>query len=214
MKKQLDVEVYSDYTCPWCYIGLERLEQLETELAGEIELRVQWRPFEIHAEVPPAGMPPSALGYPPDRWAAMVANLRRQAEAEGLEIAALERVANTHRALLAGAYAEAEEPERFEQFHRALFRAYFGEGRNIGDPAVIREVAGTAGIDVERMDAALQAGTYEDDLARTTADAGRYGITGTPTFVFGGRHGAVGAQPVAELKRVAERAIAAQAAEP
>ncbi len=207
MKKQLDVEVYSDYTCPWCYIGLERLEQLKQQLADEVELRVDWRPFEIHAEVPAEGMPVSDLSYPPEHWEAMVANLRRQAEAEGLQVGTLSRVANTHRALLAGAYAEAEEPEHFEPFHRALFRAYFGEGRNIGDPAIIREVAAEAGLDVERMEAALAAGTFEHDLERTTADARRYGITGTPTFVFGGRYGAVGAQPTAELRRVAERAL-------
>jgi predicted DsbA family dithiol-disulfide isomerase len=203
----LPVSVYSDYTCPWCYIGSTRLDQLREELAGEVELQVQWRPFEIHPEVPAEGMPVEALPYPREQWEMMVANLRRQAEAEGLPMANRPRVSNTHRALAASAYVQAEEADRFEEFHNRLFRAYFGEGRDIGEDAVLREIAEESGVDAERMEAALAQGSYEGALRETTETARRLGITGTPTFVFGERYGAVGAQPVAELRRVVERAL-------
>lgn len=207
----IPVAVYSDYTCPWCYIGLARLEALRSEMAGTAELTVQWKPFEIHPEVPADGMPVAALGYPPEHWEMMMANLRRAAEAEGLAMANRPKVSNTHRALVASAYAQAEEPEHFERFHHALFRAYFGEGRDLGDPAVVRDVARRSGLDVERMDGALAAGSYEAALRETTEEARRRGITGTPTFVFADRYAAVGAQPAEELRRVVER-VRAEAA--
>jgi predicted DsbA family dithiol-disulfide isomerase len=207
----LPVSVYSDYTCPWCYIGSARLDQLREELADEVELRVEWKPFEIHPEVPREGMPVEALPYPPEQWRMMVENLRRQAEAEGLAMADRPRVGNTHRALAASAYVQAEEPARFEQFHNALFRAYFGEGHDLADPAVLRDLAAGSGVDAERMDAALEQGRFEETLRDTTATARRLGITGTPTYVFGDRYGAVGAQPVEELRRVATMALRAEA---
>lgn len=207
----LPVTVYSDYTCPWCYIGSARLDQLREELAGAVELEVEWKPFEIHPEVPPEGIPAEALPYPREQWEAMMANLRRQAEAEGLDMSSRPRVSNTHRALAASAYVQAEEPERFEAFHNALFHGYFGEGWDLGEPAVVREIAAESGVDVERMEAALDEGRYEGALRETTETARQLGISGTPTFVFAERYGAVGAQPVEELRRVAERALAERA---
>lgn len=204
----LKVSVYSDYTCPWCYIGAARLDRLKEELGDTVELRTEWKPFEIHPEVPREGMPVEALPYPKAQWEAMVANLRRQAESEGLEMTKLETVANTHDALVASAYVQAEEPERFETFHHALFQAYFSEGRNIAEVEVLREIARESGVDADRMEAGLEDGRYEAELTTTTETARRLGITGTPTFVFGDRFGAVGAQPVAELRRVVERALA------
>lgn len=204
----LSVSVYSDYTCPWCYVGSARLDRLREELANEVDLQVEWKPFEIHPEVPPEGLPVEALPYPREQWEMMVEHLRRQAEAEGLEVTSLSRLSNTHRALAASAYVQAEEAERFPEFHEALFRAYFGEGRDLSGPAVLREVAAGSGVDAERMEAALREGRYEGALRETSETARRLGITGTPTFVFGERWGAVGAQPVEELRRVAERALA------
>lgn len=203
----LEVAVYSDYTCPWCYIGTVRLDRLREEMSPEVELRVTWQPFEIHPEVPAEGMPVEALPYSEDQWERMMTNLRRHATEEGIAIDARPKVSNTHRSLAAAEYVQAEESERFGAFHRALFRAYFSEGRDIGDPAVIREIAEECGVDVEAMEAALAEGRYEESLKETSARARRLGITGTPTFVFGGRYAAVGAQPVEVLRRVAERAL-------
>lgn len=206
-RRVIPVSVYSDYTCPWCYIGLERLERLKEQVGDRVELRTEWEPFEIHPEVPPEGMPVSDLPYPPEQWEMMMENLRQVAAQEGLQMGNRPKVSNTHRALVASAYAQAEEPEHFEDFHRNLFRAYFEQGRDLGDPEVIREVATASGLDTERMERALDAGTYEGSLGDTSARARRYGITGTPTFVFADRYAAVGAQPTEELRRVVDRLI-------
>lgn len=203
----LHVTVYSDYTCPWCYLGSRRLDQLQQTLGDRAEIRALWKPFEIHPEVPPHGMPVAALPYPPARFEQMMAHLRAQAAEEGLALADRTHLSNTHRALVASAYAQAEEPEHFHSFHEAIFDAYFGQGRDLNDPAVLRDAAGASGLDVDRMEAALQASAYEHVLWETTDEALRYGIHSTPTYVFDDRYAVVGAQPVAALERVAEAAL-------
>jgi predicted DsbA family dithiol-disulfide isomerase len=170
---------------------------------------VIWRPFEIHPEVPAAGQPLASLGYDPDELAGMMANLRRQAAAEGLDFASrspASLLANTHRALAASAWAQAEAPARFAAFHDAIFRANFCASRNVGDPAVLRELAAAAGIDPDRMDAALAAGAGETAVQQGARDARRHGITAVPAFVFGAGTVVVGAHPPAALARAAEQA--------
>jgi predicted DsbA family dithiol-disulfide isomerase len=139
----------------------------------------------------------------------MMGNLRRQAAAEGIDFAPRSPeslLANTHRALAAGAWAQAEDRERFEAFHGGVFRANFCENRNIGDPAVLREIALAAGLDATRMDTALAAGAGEADLRDAAAEARRRGISAVPAFVFGGREVIIGAHPAAVLLQAAEQA--------
>lgn len=206
---RLDVQVFSDYTCPWCYIGHARLERLRRQLGGEDALDVTWRPFEIHPDVPEEGMPVEELPYSREQWEAMTARLREQAEEEGLEIGSRPLVSNTHEALMAGTWVQEELPERFPEFHEALFRAYFEEGRDLGDRPVLLEVAEERGVDPERLDDALEEGRGEEALEQTGREARSLGITGTPTFVFGGTHVAVGAQPTERLREAVHEALGA-----
>jgi predicted DsbA family dithiol-disulfide isomerase len=139
----------------------------------------------------------------------MMEHLRRQAAAEGIDFAPRSPsslLVNTHRALAASVYGQTEEPERFEAFHKAIFNANFCENRNIGDPAVLRELAAAAGLDVARMDAALEAGAGEAAVRDAAAEARRRDITAVPAFVFGGSSIIVGAHPAAALVQAAEKA--------
>ncbi|MDX1646834.1 MAG: DsbA family oxidoreductase [Longimicrobiales bacterium] len=200
------LEVFSDYTCPWCYVGWARLGTFLERLPGEVPLDVEWRPFEIHPDVPPEGMPVEALPYTPDVWAQMQEALRANAQAEGLEVTRRPKVSNTHRALAAGAWAQAEAPARFPDFHERLFKAYFAEGRDLGEPAVVDALARASGLDVDAMRLALEGDRFDRAIRDTASDARRMGITGTPTFVFDRRVAATGAQPVAVLEAALDRA--------
>jgi predicted DsbA family dithiol-disulfide isomerase len=80
------VEVFSDYTCPWCYVGWARLESALRRVPGESSVDVEWRPYEIHPEVPLEGMSVEDLPYSADHWAAMQEALRRSAAEEGLDL--------------------------------------------------------------------------------------------------------------------------------
>ena len=160
--------------------------------------------------MPPEGLPLSCLGYEPDELAAMMKNLQRHAADDGIAFAPRSSeslLANTHRALAASAIVQTEDPERFAAFHHALFHASFGELRDIGDPAVLRELAVGVGLDAERLDAALAAGAGEAALREGAEDARRQKITAVPAFVFDGREVIVGAHPPAALCQAAERAV-------
>jgi predicted DsbA family dithiol-disulfide isomerase len=157
-------------------------------------------------------MPLSALGYDPDDLAAAMARLREQAAGEGIEFAHRSPeslLANTHRALAASAIVQAEDPGRFEAFHHALFRASFGELRDIGDPSILHGIAARLGLDAARLDAALAAGAGEAALRDAAREAHRRGITAVPAFVFGGREVVIGAYPAEALRQAAERAVCA-----
>lgn len=201
------IDVFSDYTCPWCYVGWARLESALRRVPEGTDVDVRWRPYEIHAEVPPEGMPVEDLPYSSEQWAQMQQALRRSAEDEGLEVGKRPKVSNTHRALMAGEYARVEEPERFPRFHEELFKGYFAEGRDLGDPAVVKDIARVCGLDVHRMTTALDGGEYEAAITETTETARRLGITGTPTFVFDMRFAAVGAQPAEALCQAIDKAL-------
>jgi predicted DsbA family dithiol-disulfide isomerase len=179
-------------------------------VSDRARVRVVWKPFEIHPEVPSGGMPLSALPYTAEELSAMIDNLRQHAVAEGLDFSGLggERgLVNTHRALLAGCYAQEDEPKRFEGFHHAIFRAHFTEGSDINDDEVLKGLAASSGLDVERMMAALDGSTLEEVLRSTTAEAGRRGVTAVPAFRFNDRHLIVGAQPASALAKAVERIL-------
>ena len=133
--------------------------------------------------------------------------LRLSAAEEGLDVGKRPKVSNTHRALMAGEYARAEEPERFPAFHEALFKGYFAEGRDLGDPTVVEDLARSSGLDVGRMTKALDDGEYEEAITATTDAARELGITGTPTFVFDKRFAVVGAQSTEALLQAIDEAL-------
>lgn len=141
----------------------------------------------------------------------MQEHLQRNAAAEGIDFARRSlssQLVNTHRALAASLHAQAEEPDRFEAFHHALFRANFSEMRNIGEPAVLRDIASAAGLDLARLDAALETGAGDSAFREAAAEAHRHRITAIPAFVFGGNRVIVGAHPEAALVQAAEDAAA------
>jgi predicted DsbA family dithiol-disulfide isomerase len=207
MTHAIRLEVFSDYTCPWCYVGWARLRTALRELSEEVVVDVDWRPFEIHPEVLPAGMPVEDLPYPRDVWARMQDTLRESAAAEGLEVGRRPKVSNTHRALLAGSYVQAEDAGVFEAFHERLFTGYFAEGHDLGDATVIDQLALEAGVDVPRLQEVLDGGQYESALVDATRDARMMGISGTPTFVFDRRFATSGAQPAEVLLSAFDEAL-------
>lgn len=196
---QIRVSIYSDYTCPWCYVGSARFERLKERLGDDVELVEKWMPFEIHPEVPSEGMSVDQLPYSKEQFREMIDYLGEQAAAEGLSISNLERVSNTHRALAAATFVQNTYPERFLDFHRRLFEAYFAEGRDLNDEVVLRRTAEEVGVPSDEMLAALTGGEYDDAIAATGEMARRLGISGTPTFVFENEFAVVGAHPVETL---------------
>lgn len=197
------VTVFSDYICPFCYIGDRRLAKVRQQYP----LNVNWRFLEIHPGTPPEGMPLSALGYPPAQWQRMMENLMRMADEEGIHIAERTFTTNSHRALLLAQAAQAEDQEKFLRLNDVLFEAFFGRRLNIAEPDVLMDLAREAGIAESTVERAWTDSDFENRLRQTQADAARMGISGTPTFVIG-RRALAGAVPVSALAEAVRDASA------
>ncbi len=202
MKTRLEVTVYSDYICPFCYIGYLRLSKLR----DEYDLDVDWRFLEIHPDNPPEGKPVTELGYPARHWEMLMANLARMAEEEGVTLAERTFTTNSRQALKLAQAARELQPEVFETLNRGLYEAYFLRRENIGDPAVLRSLASECGVDPDVLERAWGDGRYDEVLAENQRVAARMNIHGTPTYVFGDQVYS-GAIPVNMLRQAARESI-------
>ncbi|HSS63508.1 MAG TPA: DsbA family oxidoreductase [Gammaproteobacteria bacterium] len=200
-KAPLKVTVFSDYVCPFCYVGDARLEKLKCHF----DLEVDWSFFEIHPDNPAEGKPVSELGYSPEQWRRMMANLEAMAAADGLELAPRSFTTNSHRALLLAEAAKDLNDGTFEKLHKRLFSAYFAEQRNIGDEKVLREIAREVGMPDDSVERALTDESFERRLEQQQTRAAMLGIRGVPGFLFG-KYFVSGAVPVETLMTAAEYA--------
>jgi len=197
-KPELRVTVFSDYICPFCYIGDARLQQLR----DEYELKVNWCLLELHPETPAEGMPVVDLGYPVAQWQRMMAGLRDLAVTDDLPLAEHTFTTNSHQALLLAEAAKTCGREVFYALHQSLFEAFFVAGRNIGDARVLSELAIQAGVDEERLQQAWNQPDYEHRLVQYRRAAQELQVSATPTF-FIGRERLDGVVPVARLRQAA-----------
>jgi predicted DsbA family dithiol-disulfide isomerase len=182
-------------------VGERRLARLNEEF----DVRVERRFLEIHPGTPAEGMPISELGYPPDRWARMMENLERRGKGEGIVFSERTFTTNSHKALLLAEAAKEEGSKVFEALNEGLFRAYFTEGKNIGDPLVLRDVARAAGVPAGRLEQAWSDAACEERLARDREAAAQIGITGIPFFILDDRWILEGAVPVEMLRDAAKK---------
>ncbi len=200
-KESLKVTVFSDYICPFCYVGDARLDKLKEHY----DLDVEWSFFEIHPDNPAEGKPVSELGYPPEQWQRMMANLEAMAKKDGLKLAPRSFTTNSHRAMLLAEAAKDMDAEIFERLHKRLFIAYFVEQKNIGDEEVLREIAREVGIPDDAVDRSFRDKAYERRLDQQQTRAAMLGVQGVPGFLFG-KYFVSGAVPVETLIAAAEYA--------
>jgi predicted DsbA family dithiol-disulfide isomerase len=210
----VNVEIWSDVVCPWCYIGKRRFERALAAFEHRNEVEVQWRSFELdpRAAREPSGEDPAerlARKYGMTREDALAAHARVTglAAQEGLTYRLdAARPANTfdahrllHLAAERGVQAAAEE---------RLFAAYFTEGRSLGDPDTLVALAAEVGLDEAAAREVLRSDAYADAVAADEREASELGISGVPFFVVDRRYGISGAQPAELIQQALERAWA------
>ncbi|HYB92174.1 MAG TPA: DsbA family oxidoreductase [Candidatus Binataceae bacterium] len=200
----LEIAMYSDFICPFCYIGFEVIRNLRSEF----DIKLQWRGFQIHPEWPAEGIALDKVRSAVDLDARRAAwpRIAALAEAEGLEMKAPTLLANSRAALLLAEFAN--DQGCGEEFEARVYRAYFNDGANIGDPALLARIAAEAGLDPAAVAEMMKSPHYETRLKDNALEADRRGISGVPTFLIG-EYPLVGAQPTPVmrllLRRVTER---------
>ena len=205
------LDIFSDPICPWCYIGKANLDRA-LEAHANHPFEIEWHPFQLNPEMHAEGA--DRRSYLEVRFggkqnaAGIYARVEQAAEAAGVSInfETMNRVPNTldaHR-LIHWAGLEGRQTVMVS----ALFRAYFRDGKDIGDKATLATLAGDAGMD--KAVAARLLATSEDraDLAARDAHARQRGVNSVPTFVIANQYVLTGAQPVDLWGRVIDELVA------
>jgi predicted DsbA family dithiol-disulfide isomerase len=180
------------------------VERLKTEYGAGVH--VEWLPFLLRPDMPEEGeeLPANIRA----KAAQSFARLQQMAQAQGLPMVNNMRMPNPRRAHEATEYAR--EKGKGEPFHRAVFRLFYGEGRDISDWAVLHAAALEVGLDADDMQRAVTAGTYRQVVEQSIADAHALGINSVPTYVLNDRYAIIGAQPYQVFQEALARLQAEQ----
>ena len=167
-------------------------------------MQVKWVHFPLHPDTPQEGKSLAELfagrGYDVDK---MQAQMRARMAAEGLPYGERKMTFNSRLAQELGKWADTQPGG--EAIHDALFKAYFVDGLNIGDPDVLVEIAQSLGLPGDEAREVIEKRSFKAAIDADWDKSRSYGITGVPTFVAGGR-GLVGAQPYEALENLIREA--------
>jgi predicted DsbA family dithiol-disulfide isomerase len=197
---KLKVIAYSDYICPFCYIGYHRIEQLK----NEFNLDVEWRPFEIHPETPKEGALTDDLPFPKGYLEMAFANVKRLADEDGLTLKFSEKLPNSRLALYISEFARRKG--KFEEFHKLVLDAYWLEGKDIGDKSLLLDIGESVGLDKKEIENYLGTDEPFKAVQKSLKEIRTYGLNGVPSFVIEDRL-IVGAQPYEIFKRVINKIL-------
>jgi predicted DsbA family dithiol-disulfide isomerase len=206
----LIIDVVADVVCPWCYLGWRRLKSA-LALRPDVEAKLIWRPYQLDPTLPEEGVDRkqymASKFRDPEKLKAVHAALVEGGAEEGIrfDFEAIEFSPNTnaaHRlirwALTAGAQ---------DQVVEALFKAYFTDGLDIGDPMVLGDIAEAAGMERLVVLQLLSEGADKEAVAREHAMAVQGGVTGVPFAIFAGKVAVVGAESPERITQAIDQAL-------
>jgi predicted DsbA family dithiol-disulfide isomerase len=204
MAKRMQIDFVSDVVCPWCAVGLASLETALERLEGEIEVEINFQPFELNPDMPPEGEDrdehlTKKYGRSKEEFAAARANIRQRAAAVGFTMNAQDRIYNSfdaHRLLhWAGLVDKPNGGESQPKLKHALLRAYFTDGLNIADPDVLVAKAEEAGLDPGEARAILASDRYAQEVKAEEQAWLATGINSVPAIVVNRTYLISGGQP-------------------
>ena len=216
----LTIDIVSDVVCPWCYIGKRKLEAALAlpEAEGLPEVQIRWHPFQLNPDLPQEGMPrkqylEDKFGGPA-RAAEIYARVGAAGKAVGLDLnfAGIERQANTLLAHALITYAQASPlngPDNVigNAVKERLLKAYFVDGRFIGDIDVLIDIAVAAGLDGADVRRHLSDPAAREAVSQADAQARQMGISGVPFFIFNQKVAVSGAQDPQTLLAAMQQAV-------
>lgn len=207
----MQVEIWSDVVCPWCYLGKRRFEQGLAAFDHRDAVEVVYRSFELDPSAPSETTEPTVdllaakYGMTPAQAQDAQHQMEQRAAAEGLEFRMSDlRSGNTRDAhrLLHLAKESGRQPELAERLHRA----YFSEQLSVFDPASLSGLAVEAGLDAAEVADVLAGDRFAEAVTADEATAQALGATGVPFFVIDRRYGISGAQPAEAITQTLQHA--------
>jgi predicted DsbA family dithiol-disulfide isomerase len=216
MTTHLNIDLVSDVSCPWCAIGLQSLLTARAELAPELTFTLRMQPFELNPDMAPEGESivehlGRKYGSTPEQQAQTWQGIQARGQAVGFDFATNpeRRIYNTFDAHRLLHWAGLQSAEQQLALKLALLRAYFTEGKNPSDHAVLQALAVQAGLNGDEAAQLLASGQYADEVRRQEGFYQRAGVSSVPAFIVNHRHLISGGQPP-EVFVQALRQIAAE----
>lgn len=210
MAARVKIDFVSDVSCPWCAIALGSLEAALAKLGPDIEVDLRFLPFELNPEMGEGGEDiiehlSRKYGSPPEQMMRAQETIRARGDEVGFkfDLEKRTRIYNTfdaHR-LLYWAAAEGKQ----HALKRALFEAYFGEGRDPSDREVLLDLVGRVGLDAGRARAVLESGEYASEVRAEEQFYREHGINAVPSLIVNGRYLIQGGQPVQVFEQLLRR---------
>jgi predicted DsbA family dithiol-disulfide isomerase len=205
MATSLEIEIVSDVICPWCYIGKRRLEKALSLLGDGISPTLTWRPFQLNPDMPGGGMARAEYRRRKfgsvERGAELDARVAAEGRGEGIAFA-FDRIERTPNTSAAHRLIELAQREGNGQgVVDALFRAYFEEARDIGDPGVLQEIATVNAVSGWPGQADAKGVEALEETMRG------FGISAVPTFIFARKLGVSGAHPPESLAQAIRESL-------
>ncbi|KQV27683.1 disulfide bond formation protein DsbA [Rhizobium sp. Root1203] len=198
--ERIVIDVVSDVVCPWCYLGKARLELAIADVQDEIGVDINWRPYRLNPDYPMEGVDQKKALEEKLGGAERVAQGHKMLTDLGREVGiafdfeAITIGPNTLDAHRLIHWAMVEDREKQDRVVDALFKANFEEGRNVGDRAVLLDIAEKAGLD-RSVTASLLASDADSDLVLAEIQAAQQmGVNGVPFFIFDQQYAVSGAQ--------------------
>jgi predicted DsbA family dithiol-disulfide isomerase len=214
-REAIVIDVVSDVVCPWCYIGKRKLEVALGELAvqdPDAAPAVRWHPFQLNPDLPSQGIPRSDYLRAKFGGESRAADIYARVKAVGADVGIafdFDRIdvqPNTLAAHRLIAWTQARgEAGRTSDLVERLFQAYFIEGRAIGEPGVLAQIASEAGLELDAARAMLTSAEGLAAVADEDREARSVGISGVPFFIFNGSTAVSGAhEPKMLLEAIAK----------
>ncbi len=213
----IEIQMIADVACPWCYLGLVRLERARA-LRPSLPTALRWWPYLLNPQLPSEGMDRQTYlraKFGSDAGARGVhQRLETAAAADGIPLA-LERIRRTPNSSLAQRLIlQAEASGRGEAVIQALFRAFYLDGRDIGNRSELLAIGQAAGLDSDELVRLLGGNGHALAISRSNQRAEAMGVRGVPVFIMAGRHAIAGAQPPEVLAGLLDVAALEPAAAP
>lgn len=203
----MKITYWSDYACPYCYIGEARLKKAIDDIPELKDVEIEMKAFQLD---PSAGE--HAAGDTQTRFAhkygismqeagETIEHISQMGIAEGLDFKyATTLFTNTMDAHRLTKLAQSKnDPQLVEQVIEALFKAYFTDNKELADKELLQKIGEDAGLDAEEVKEVLSSDKYKDEVLLDEREAARYGIHAVPFFVVG-QYGISGAQSVDGMK--------------
>ncbi|MDM1293166.1 DsbA family oxidoreductase [Sphingobacterium sp. N143] len=214
----MKIEIWSDIICPFCYIGLTKLEQALQESSGPVQAEISWKSYQLNPDYPEdaPGMPTydylvQTKGMSMDDVVAMTSQLSTQGRELGI-------VLNFDKAIVVNT-KKAHRLIHFAQTYgkgtlikKSLFKAHFTDGLDVNDTTVLIALATQQGLSAQEVQALLGTDKYAYDVAQDIQEGVNLGLRGVPFFVFDRKYAIPGAQPMEVFHNTIKECLQTQTA--